>query len=706
MKLRLTTIIGVVLLALTSLALHANEPSEGAFTSSEPGLELGFSPEELDWLKSKPELTYVYDPDWAPFEWKNDIGNHTGIIADILGVVGKKTGIKFIPVDTETWKESVEAVKDGRADMFSAITKSRVREEYLEFTSKDIYKYPAVLVTKFDDRSVYLDIDADVKGKRVGIVKGSGLGSYIKENHPGPEYVEIPATNDGFAYLRSSKIDMFAINTVTAKYYIEKKGFSDLKIALKLDYTYYLKVAVRKGLPSEVVSIVDKALGSIGEDEYNDIFTKWTEVAVRQQVQWKLLAQITASFVFVILLLAWNNRRLNLKVEDRTEELRHTNVELKESLKKTQQANEAKNLFLASVSHEIRTPMNAVLGMTQTLRGTSLSKEQKLYIETLESSGNILLSLIDDLLDFSKIESGTMVLEMEPFDTSVWIRDIQNLTAPSFENNHVLFTVEVSENFPPYLEGDVVRLKQIVTNLLTNAAKWTREGEVKLFVGGEPAGEKGFHLYCTVEDTGAGIPDDKLNHIFEAFSQLDTNRATKKGVGLGLSICRRLADMMGGSLEVASKLGKGSSFTFSVTLSVPDEGVVYEVFEKESSADRKLSILLVDDNPINLLSARALLEQQGHRVVEAENGRDAIGKLESQFFDVVLMDIHMPVMDGVSATREIRRGATKAKEIPIIGVTASVMREEKESYLEAGMNAVVAKPIIIENLLKLIREVL
>ena len=685
-----------------SLALFANESSSNvsANTSYESNIESLFTSKELKWLEKKLALTYVYDPDWAPFEWKNDKDKHTGIIADILSIINKKVGIELTPVNTDTWEESVELVKSEKVDMFSAITQNSTRDDYLNFTSRDIYSYPAVLITKFDDKTVYLNIEKDFKGKKIGVVKGSGLGRHIKEKYPEFEYVELPATRDGFSSIRNNKIDMFAINAVTAKYFIEKKGFSDIKIALKLDYIYHLKIAIRKDLPGEILSILDKSLSSIREEELNDIFNKWTEISIKQQTDWKLLFRITGA-LFIVILLLYEVKRLQI-----SNKLKQKVHELDIALEQTQHANKAKSLFLANVSHEIRTPMNGVLGMTQVLRGTALNEEQQHYIDILDSSSKSLLLLIDGLLDLSKIESGKLVLDIEPFEALGWITDIQNLTEPLFENKKTAFITEVSNDLPAYLEGDATRLLQIIVNLLSNAAKFTHDGEVKLTINGQLLTENQFNLQISVKDTGIGIADDKLNLIFEAFHQLKSDSSIKKGVGLGLAICKQLTDIMDGSLNVTSKPGEGSCFTFAVTLPVPEQNFRSEDNEGKFKTDLKLSILLVDDDAINRFLARTLLEQAGQKVVEAENGQVGFEKAKSQNFDVVLMDVHMPVMSGVLATRAIREHSRNGKQVPIIGLTASVMNDEKDLYLKAGMNAVVEKPVIIEKLMKTIQQLL
>ena len=334
MKLWLSFITAFASLVLFSPFLLATESQSDLSIerNSESHVKSLFTPEELEWLDKKQSLTYVYDPDWAPFEWKSDNGKHTGIIADIISLIRTKSGIELIPVNTETWEESINLVKSRKADMFSAITQNKDREAYLNFTSKDIYTYPAVFITNFNDKTVYINIEKDFKGKKIGIVKSSGLGRYIKNEFPELEFVEVATTQDGFTSIQNKKIDLFAINTVTARYFIEKKGFDDLKIALKFDYVYHLKIAIHKELPDEIISILDKTLSSITKEELNNIFNKWIEVSVAKQTDWKLLLQVTSAFFVAILFLVLSNLRLNQKVKAKTEELTNKNIELEKAL--------------------------------------------------------------------------------------------------------------------------------------------------------------------------------------------------------------------------------------------------------------------------------------------------------------------------------------------------------------------------------------
>lgn len=279
------------------------------------------SSQEIDWLRKGQTIRYVYDPDWPPFEYTDESKTHAGIIADLLNVIKTKTGLQLEAVTTETWAESVDLVKSGGADMFSAITINEERKDYLHFSSEDIYTYPAALVTKFEDTTVYIDFAKDSKFKKIGIVKGSGLGKYIQNTHPGLNFLEVDSTHQGFELLAAGEIDNLAINTVTAKYFIENKGYDNLKIGLILDYQYHLKIAVSKKLPKEVISILDKSLKNIAPPTLDSLFTKWTKKTIQKETDWSVVYQVISVATVITLFLMWNTRRLNHLVKERTRKL-------------------------------------------------------------------------------------------------------------------------------------------------------------------------------------------------------------------------------------------------------------------------------------------------------------------------------------------------------------------------------------------------
>lgn len=419
---------------------------------------------------------------------------------------------------------------------------------------------------------------------------------------------------------------------------------------------------------------------------------------VLMDLQLSETAMMTA--VLGLLIASLLNYVYTVQMERYESQLKSTIAQLDSALEEAKAADKTKSLFLANMSHEIRTPMNGVMGMTQIMYGTDLDDEQKLYMDAINSSSKSLLLIIDDLLDLSKVESGKLSLNIKPFKTFEWVTDIHNVVDPLFENRETNFTTEIDPSLPAELEGDSTRLFQIVVNLLCNASKFTPHGEVFLKVGGYSIDDQQYLFQVMVKDTGIGIEQSQLVNIFDAFKQLSADRASNKGVGLGLTICKRLSQIMGGEIRVESTLNEGTSFYFEVPLPVVEQ---YETFtlEQEIQTD-VLNILLVDDDHINRLVARSLLVQHGHRVAEAEDGQQAMEKLAASGFDIILLDIHMPVMDGIEVTRHIRASSESYKHIPIIGLTASVMSDEKERYLQEGMNKVVEKPIDIHRLLEVI----
>jgi diguanylate cyclase (GGDEF)-like protein len=291
------------------------------YDSSEKHFRQQLTDAETAWIEKHESITYVYDPDWPPFEWKSEKGIHTGIIADLLALLGKNSGLKFKPQNTDTWSESVALVREGEADMFSAITVTDERKHYLNFTSGDIYSYPAVLVTLFDDNDIYIDIEKDARLKTIAIVKDSGLGRYIRQSYPSLNYVEVPSTRAGFTAVMDGDADLFAINTITARYFIEQWYQDEIKIATKLDYIYHLKIAVRKDRPAELISILDKALSTVLDSEQSAIFNHWTHVERSASINWELFAELFSIFLIIFALLVWHNIKLKKLVNLKTKEL-------------------------------------------------------------------------------------------------------------------------------------------------------------------------------------------------------------------------------------------------------------------------------------------------------------------------------------------------------------------------------------------------
>ena len=361
------------------------------------------------------------------------------------------------------------------------------------------------------------------------------------------------------------------------------------------------------------------------------------------------------------------------------------------------EADRAKSMFLANMSHEIRTPMNGIIGMTELLRGTPLAAEQREYVEAAHASSTALLVLLNDILDLSKIEAGRLVLE----STTFHLRELATATARPLEllarEKGLTLEVAVDPDVPDALVGDPVRIRQILTNLVGNAIKFTVQGGIVVQFAhvGTRAGIVTVH--GSVADTGVGIPLEQQGRIFDAFKQADASTTRRfGGTGLGLSITRQLVQAMSGHIWVVSREGSGSTFHFTLALGLGD-ATATRTDAVEVAADRTmgpLRVLLVEDNAVNRLVATRLLERHGLTVVTAEHGQEALAVLERERFDVVLMDCQMPVMDGFAATAAIRaREEHTGGYLPIVALTADAMQGNEERCLHAGMTAYLPKPI-------------
>ena len=361
-------------------------------------------------------------------------------------------------------------------------------------------------------------------------------------------------------------------------------------------------------------------------------------------------------------------------------------------------ANRAKSEFLAKMSHEIRTPMNGVLGMTELLQRTELSPKQQRFVHTVHRSGESLLSIIDDILDFSKIEAGKLVLEHIPFDLRQMIDDVVALFANGIQRKAIEFTCRIAADVPQHVRGDPVRLRQILTNLLNNATKFTERGEISVDVSCPAAGQ----LRLEVRDTGIGMAPDAAAAVFQPFRQADSTTSRKYGgTGLGLAIIKQLVEMMGGNIVLHSVAGQGSSFAVSVVVgTVAPEDVPLALSALPAPPDTgaagqaPLRMLLVEDNAINQEIALTMLEDSGYDPTPADNGRRALALWERYPFDVILMDCQMPEMDGFEATRRVRRmEAQQGRDrTPIIALTANAILGDRELCLDAGMDDYLAKP--------------
>ena len=405
-------------------------------------------------------------------------------------------------------------------------------------------------------------------------------------------------------------------------------------------------------------------------------------------------------------------QKLTDELESEVEKQTH---QLTVALEQANAATKTKDAFLANLSHEVRTPLNAIIGLTQLLGRSQLEPEQQNYLNLLDTSANNLMTLLNDILDFSKIESGKLSFHIVRFDFLNWIKQATGSYALQAEAKKLGFHLHLDEKLPHFVEGDPQRLGQVLTNLLTNALKFTAQGRIEVTVNSDQnqtdLSAEQVRICIAVKDTGIGVPLQQQNQIFEPFMQADSSITRNYGgTGLGLTICSRLVRQMGGEFSLLSQPREGSQFSFTVVLKVAGSSHVaaprYSLPERPNPL-LNLRVLVAEDQPINQLLMGKLLNRFGAHVVFADNGKIAVDQFESGVFDLIFMDMQMPVLGGFEATEKIRQYQVgTGKRTPIIALTAHAMPGDKERCLAAGMDAYVSKPVSEADLLQAVDDAL
>ena len=534
----------------------------GSLLANTNSNHLKFTEKEQDWINKKIPITYVYDTDWAPFEWKNEVNRHTGIISDILNIIAKKSNLKFEAIHTNNWSTAVFLAENNKVDMYSAIPYSADRAKYMNFTSSDIFHYNACFVKRSNDKTTYKNLQEELINKTVAIVNSSSLGNSVKEKYPQANYIEVDKTVDGFKELQSGQIDLFIINSATANYMINTKGYNNLEIAKKIDHEFKLKVAISKSMPDEVLSIIDKTLAHIDKNQIDRIYNKWiSPIDTAKRINWEIIIYITVITSIIVLFLLYRqyllyktNKNLETIVQERTNDLEDSKKELKiinatleHKIKEEVEKNRLQDQrliqqskmalmgeMISMIAHQWRQPLNIItLNTAKWETGFLLNNEisnEEIYNITSEinKQSQYLSNTIDDFRYFYKPNKESVTVKLEDV-----ISKSLSIIKASLESYDIKIIQEYKSKEKIELYDN--EMMQVILNILKNAQDNFSQKDIK-----DP------YIKITTEnrtisicDNGGGIPEDIIEKIFDPYF---STKSEKDGTGLGLYMSKTIIE--------------------------------------------------------------------------------------------------------------------------------------------------------------------
>lgn len=522
------------------------------------------------------------------------------------------------------------------------------------------------------------------------------------KKHPNIDFISVANIQDGLSKVSTGVVDALLCTHALCSYTITELGLHDIRIVGKTEFDTKLALGVQKNLP-ELKSILNKAITKISHSEQQSIFDKWIKNKYVEKIDYSLVYQIIAAAIVLIIFFIFVNRRLEHQVQTRTKELNT-------ALDDAQHANASKSEFLSRMSHELRTPMNAILGFSQILEQNyeqRFTEDDLDLISEILTAGYHLLELINEVLDLSQVESGNLQLKLENIELSTILNQCVSLVKPIAAESNIKISLP-NINKAVYIFTDRIRIKQVIINLLANAIKYNKiNGEIEIKYETRDRDRK---LILSVKDTGIGIPDELQDRVFTPFDRLYANSTSVEGTGIGLTLAKKIIELMDGKIGFDSTEGIGSTFWLEMNLGAEDSAntSIETVCDGKMNSNEKYSVLYVEDNPANLRLVSNFLNRQGNiTLYDANNGSIALDLLSStNTFNLILLDIQLPGdINGFDILKEIRTDS-KRPDIPVIAISANATEHDINEGLNAGFNDYITKPINIDKFMSSINNYL
>lgn len=670
------------------------------------GADIDFSPEELAFMEAHPVIRLGVDPGFVPFEFINEDGEYAGITADYLALISEKTGLRFEVEKGLTWPQAYDMALAGDVDMLPAVGKTEERAEHFLF-SKPYYYFKRVIVTRDTDTGI--TGMNDLFGLTVAVQKNSSHHSYLL-SYPKINLSLYDSVEAALTAVATGTERAFVGNLATTNYLIRTNGLTNLRfVSFEAEKQQALYFAVRRDWP-ELIGIFNKALDAIPEGDKLAINNKWIDlntdidygpmIRALSMVGVLIAAAMGVSFFWII--------RLKKEIVQRQQ--------IQEDLERAKQvaveASEFKSSFLARMSHEIRTPLNAITGMAYLLKKTNLTLTQKTYADRITQASSNMLNIINDILDYSKIEAGKVELEIETFSMDQVILDVVNIVSYKIDEQGIGFKLTKDPHLPNWFFGDSKRIEQVLLNILNNAAKFTAKGEVSLDIRLDSTENEFHRLAFTVKDTGIGMSEEQLAKLFSPFIQGDSSINRRfGGSGLGLSIVKSLVELMGGQIQVFSAPGEGSTFIILLPLRVDidKESVYIKTLQGNHLKNLKTLVLGKTGSDINLIESCLSAFGMGCALTTSKVGAQSMlegadGKLEKPF-DLLIVDCETPGECGFEFIKSIQ-SSEKIPVRPKIIILLPMMREDLFDKLsDYGIDIGIGKPVIPSVLLNGILDI-